>query len=219
MKQLRRFLGMAGWYRRFIPNFATVTAPLTNLLKKGKGFQWTEEAQSSFGELKELLCTAPVLANPDYTKPFIIQCDARKLGVSVVLAQINEDNVEVPIAYFSHKLNRAQTNYSVTELECLAAVMSLKKFRAYVEGQDFTIITDHASLQWLMRQTDLNGRLARWSLKLQGFRFKIQHRRGSQNVVPDALSRLNHDTEICEMMLQPLVELDSKAFCTLMFNL
>lgn len=146
VKQVRRFLGMAGWYRRFVHNFASITTPLTNLLKKNKNFTWNDEAQKSFDTLKQVLCSAPVLASPNYEKPFIIQCDASKLGVGAVLAQKNEDGIEVPIAYFSQKLNKAQSNYSVTELECLAAILSLKKFRAYVEGQDFTIVTDHASL-------------------------------------------------------------------------
>ena len=159
-----------------------------------------------------MLSTAPVLACPDYSKPFILQCDASKLGVGAVLSQLNEENVEVPIAYFSQKLNKAQRNYSVTELECLAAILSLKKFRAYVEGQDFTIVTDHASLKWLMQQSDLSGRLARWSLKLQGYRFKIMHRRGSQNIVPDALSRQNFESELCEILATPLIDLSSDAF-------
>lgn len=91
----------------------------------------------------------------------------------------------------SKKLNQAQRNYSITKQKCLAVMLSIKKFRAYVEGHEFTVITDHASLKWLMSQTDLNSRLARWALNLQRFRFKIDHRKGRQNVVPDALSRVN----------------------------
>lgn len=161
-----------------------------------------------------MLCSAPVLASPNYDKPFIIQCDASKLGVGAVLSQKNDEGIEVPIAYFSQKLNKAQSNYSVTELECLAAILSLKKFRAYVEGQEFTIVTDHASLQWLMRQTDLSTRLARWSLKLQGYKFQIEHRKGSLNVVPDSLSRQNFDevAEIVELEVRPLVDLKSSEF-------
>lgn len=90
----------------------------------------------------------------------------------------------------SHKLTSAQRNYTVSEQECLAAIMAVKKFRAYVEGHEFEIITDHASLKWLMSKTDLHGRLARWSLKLQGFNFTIKHTKGNQNIVPDSLSRM-----------------------------
>lgn len=90
----------------------------------------------------------------------------------------------------SQKLNDAQKNYSVTELECLAALLAVKKFRAYIEGHEFTLITDHASLKWLMSQKDLSGRLARCSLKLQGYSFDIRHQKGKDNVVPDTLSRI-----------------------------
>lgn len=94
-----------------------------------------------------------------------------------------------PITYFSKKLNRCQRNYSVTELECYAVVVSINKFRSFIEGYKFVVITDHSSLQWLMGQKDLSGRLARWSLKLQGYNFHIEHRKGKDNIVPDALSR------------------------------
>lgn len=95
------------------------------------------------------------------------------------------------MAFMSKKLNKAQRSYTVTEQECLAAMLSIKKFRAYIEGHEFTIITDHASLKWLMSQTDLSTRLSRWALKLQGYKFHIRHRKGSMNIVPDALSRTN----------------------------
>lgn len=210
VRQLRRFLGMAGWYRRFIGDYAAITAPLTNLLRKGRGFNWSSEADAAFVELKEKLSSAPILASPDYSKAFILQCDASKQGVGAVLSQVNAEGVEVPIAYFSKKLNKAQSNYSVTEQECLAVVLSLKKFRAYIEGQEFQVITDHASLQWLMRQTDLSGRLARWALKLQGYRFEIKHRRGSENIVPDCLSRANF--EIDELSYFPQIDMESNHF-------
>lgn len=194
VRQVRRLLGMAGWYRRFIPNFATVTAPITGLLKKNVKFLWTQEAQSAFETLKTLLTTAPILINPDYQKRFFIRCDASTQGIGSVLYQLDEGGNERPISYISQKLNGAQKNYCVTELECLAALISVKKFRPYVEGHQFTIITDHASLKWLMNQKDLSGRLARWSLKLQAFDFTIEHEKGSQNVVADALSRIQCDT-------------------------
>lgn len=132
-----------------------------------------------------------------------------------MLAQANEQGDEIPIAYMSQKLNKAQQNYSVTERECLAAVLAIKKFRAYVEGQKFTVVTDHASLRWLMNQTDLSGRLARWALKFQAFDFTIQHRKGSANVVPDALSRINCEDEFVAAMgvdYVPDINLSSEAF-------
>lgn len=190
VKQARRLLGMAGWYRRFIPNYSDIAAPIFNLLKKGVKFEWSSEAQNAFEILKDRLSSSPVLVNADYKKHFYIRCDASNDGVGSVLYQKDEDGAERPISYISQKLNDAQKKYTVTELECLAALIAIKKFRPYVEGLPFTVITDHASLKWLMTQKELSGRLARWSLKLQAMDFIIEHQRGSENVVPDALSRV-----------------------------
>lgn len=212
VKQVRSFLGMTGWYRRFIPAYAALATPLTSLLG-GKGkFNWTNEAQVSFEKLKGCLVSAPVLAHPDFKRPFVIQCDASATGVGSVLYQLSDDGLEHPIAYMSKKLNSAQRNYSVTELECLAAVLSLKKFRAYVEGMPFKVVTDHASLKWLMTQKDLSGRLARWSLKLQGFDFTIEHRKGSANLVPDALSRMYVEELTTDIDTPLACDLESPSF-------
>lgn len=163
--------------------------------------------------MKIKLCSAPVLVNPNFSKPFIVQCDASAVGVGAVLAQEDSEGIERPIAYMSQKLNKAQRNYTVTELECLAVVQAISKFRAYIEGQEFKVVTDHASLKWLMRQSDLSGRLARWALKLQGFEFTIEHRRGKENVVPDALSRVfeGNITEV-EIEIMPSIDLNSDVF-------
>lgn len=190
-KQVRRFLGVCVWYRRFIRGFASVATPLTNTLKKRNTFLMSPEAVNSFEALKTALISAPLLSNPDFSKPFVIQCDASSNGIGGVLFQYDEENNEKPIAYFSEKLNDCQQKYSVTEQECYAAVRAVSKFRHYIEGTAFTIITDHASLKWLMGLKDLSGRLARWSLKLQAFTFQIEHRKGSRNVVPDVLSRVH----------------------------
>lgn len=215
VKQIRRLLGMAGWYRRFIENYSSVVAPITNCLKKGK-FVWTDEAQTSFEVLKELLSSAPVLVNPNYELPFFINCDASNQGIGAVLYQKNNDGFEQPIAFMSQKLSGAQKNYSTTELECLAAILAIKKFRAYIEGHKFTVITDHVSLKWLMSQKDLSGRLARWSLKLQSFDFAIEHKKGKDNAVPDALSRV-----YCESLQEfelSIIKLDSIDFNSKCFD-
>lgn len=214
-KQVRRFLGMTGWYRRFIPNYANLAAPLTDTLKKSPKFNVNEEAVLAFKFLKNALISAPILSNPDFAKPFYIQCDASTSGVGGVLYQIDNDGNENVLYYYSQKLNSAQKNYSITELECMAAIICVKKFRPFIEMQDFTIITDHASLKWLMDQKELSGRLARWSLKLQSFiPFKIEHRKGSENVVPDALSRMFEvdSLNLEETSLLSTVDLTDPAF-------
>lgn len=151
IRQVRRFLGMAGWYRRYINNFSDVAAPITDLLKTTDRFTWTPEAMVAFDSLKICLTTAPVLTHADFSLPFYIQCDASLLGVGGVLFQV-KDGGEHPIAYMSKKLNSAQRNYSVTELECLAAILCIREFRCYIEGMRFTVITDHAALKWLMEK-------------------------------------------------------------------
>lgn len=212
IRQLRSFLGMCGWYNRYITNFASVAAPMTDLLAKNPHFIWTENAQAAFENLKGSLTTAPLLSHPDFTKPFVIQCDASKTGIGGVLYQIDENGEEHPIAYFSKKLNAAQRNYSITELECLAAILCLKRFRGYVEGMTFKIVTDHASLKWLMSLKDLSGRLARWSLSLQAYDFTIEYRKGTANVVPDVLSRAFVDEIAPAITNGELLNIDDAAF-------
>ena len=153
-KQLRRFLGLCGWYRRFLPNFAYMTAPMTDCLKKGREFKMSSDAINSFEKLIEELTSPKILTNADFKKHFYLQCDA-STGIGSVLFQLDEQGNERPIGYMSQKLNSAQKNYTVTELERLAAVVSVQKFRAYIDGLPFTIITDHMSFKWLMSQKEL----------------------------------------------------------------
>lgn len=202
---------MTGWYHKFIGNYTTIASPLTDTLKQKKKFEWSEEAQKAFEFLKKQMCEAPVLHSPNFETEFCLHCDASHTGVGGVLVQLNTEGDEVPIAFMSRKLNQCQRNYSVTEKECLAAILILKKFRAYVEWQKFTIVTDRASLKWLMSQTDLSSRLARWALKLQGFSFDIKHRKGSQNVVPDALSR-TFTEDLATIDLDNFIDLNADSF-------
>ncbi|KAL7723989.1 hypothetical protein ACLKA6_001958 [Drosophila palustris] len=202
---------MAGWYQKFIRGYASLTSPLTDALKHKKHFEWSEDAEKSFQTLKAEMCKAPVLHTPNFEAPFFIHCDASHTGVGGVLMQVNEENDEVPIAYMSRKLNKCQRNYSVTEKECFAAILSIKKFRPYVEGHAFTVITDHASLKWLMSQSDLSTRLARWALKLQAYTFEIQHRKGSKNIVPDALSR-TYTEDLSAIKTEQIIDLQSPHF-------
>lgn len=187
-KDIKSFLGLVSYYRRFIPDFSKLAKPLTSLLKKEVAFNWRNEQQLSFELLKNKLVTSPVLAYPDFTKPFILTCDASNFAVSAILSQgqIGRDR---PIAYSSRTLNKAECNYSVTEKECLAIVFGTKAFRPYLYGHRFTIVTDHKPLQWLFNCKDPGSRLIRWRLKLEEFEYDIIYKKGKINTNADALSR------------------------------
>lgn len=189
IRDVRRIMGMAGWYRRFIDNFSDLTAPITDLLKSNKKkFEWTNEADKAFMKLKSALVSSPILCSPNYDEIFTIQTDASNVGMGAVLTQ-GEGKGEKVIAYMSSKLTTAQQKYTTTERECLAVLEAIKKFRNYIEGTKFRVITDHASLLWLRNLKDPTSRLSRWALRLQEFEFDLIHRKGKLNVVPDALSR------------------------------
>ena len=188
VKQLRRFLGMVGWYSRFIACESEVKVPLTRLLRKDAEWQWGEAEQTAFDKLKTALTTAPVLARPDFGKTFVVQADASAYALGAVLTQEFEDG-EHPIVYVSRTLNSAERNYTVTEKECLALLFAIRKFRPYLEGYKFIAITDHSALTWLRNQKEPTGRLARWVLEMQQWNFEIVHKKGALNHVPDALSR------------------------------
>lgn len=174
MTQLRRFPGLCSWYRRFIRNFSETASPLYNLLKgqlrKGK-IKWNKDADDAFEKIKLALTSAPVLTTPDFTKLFTLQTDASNNG-GAVLTQ-GEGDKERVIAYASRSLRGAEKNYTVTEKECLAVVISCEKFRCYIEGALFKIITDHYSLLWLRRLQNHSGLLARWSIRLTEFRIPL----------------------------------------------
>ena len=146
-KQVRAFLGVTGYYRKFIPNFATIAAPLTDLIRKNRPNQvvWTPACSKSFEELKKHLCSDPVLKSPDFKRPFILQTDASNRGVGAVLSQIDAEGEEHPVAYFSRKLLEREEKYSTIEKECLAIKLAIQAFRVYLLGKPFTIQTDHRS--------------------------------------------------------------------------
>lgn len=189
-KEVQRFLGLCNWYRRFIKDFALVAAvPLTELTKTKNKFRWTTAAENAFIKLKSMLVSAPVLVMPDYSKPFFIACDASDVAIGAVLAQ-EIDGFEHPVAYFSQKLSSSERNYSVTERECLAVIRSIEHFRGYVDGIKFTVYCDHAALSYLRSIKNPTALMCRWILRLNAFDFEIKYRKGSCNVVPDALSRI-----------------------------
>lgn len=199
--ELRRFIGMASWYRRFIDSFAIYSAPLHDLIKgggKGRRLVWNENAISSFEKLKEALVSAPLLSSPDFEKPFMIFCDASDGCIGGVLTQPSEEDPkhDRPVAYVSRKLRGPEVHYSTTEKECLAVVFCVNKFLEYIEGTQFTVCTDHSALTWLFKQKELSGRLARWVLSLQQHSMTIKHVKGKSNVVADAISRF----PICQIL-------------------
>lgn len=191
-KDVKRFLGTASYYRRFIRNFSHRAGALNALTSTRKGappFQWTPKAESAFTDLKLALTSAPVLATPDFTQNFSVHCDASDFGVGSTLTQL-VDGEEHPIAYYSRSLSPTERNYSATEREALAVVHGVEHFRPYLEGsKPFRVITDHASLKWFLNLKNPTGRLARWGCRLSPYNFTVEHRSGAKHVVPDALSR------------------------------
>ena len=199
IRQVRRFVGMGSWYRRFIPDFSTKISPITKLLKKGVKFNWGEEQQRAFDTVKQHLIEPPTLSRPNFTLPFLLYTDASTVGLGAILAQ-HIDGEERVIAYASRTLKNAEKNYFATELECLAVVWAVEKFRAYLEGFKFKVITDHSSLRSLQKMQNPTGRLARWAMKLLSYDIEIEHRKGSSHHAPDALSRMFEEPEEFETL-------------------
>ncbi|CAM4550039.1 unnamed protein product [Caretta caretta] len=190
-KQVQSFLGLAGYYRRFVPHYSQIAAPLTDLTKKKQpnAVQWTGKCQKAFNKLKATLMSDPVLRAPDFDKPFLVTTDASERGVGAVLMQKGPDQEFHPVVFLSKKLSERESNWSVTEKECYAIVYALEKLRPYVWGRRFHLQTDHAALKWLHTVKETNKKLLRWSLALQDFDFDVQHISGASNKVADALSR------------------------------
>lgn len=204
--EIKRFVGLASWYRRFIRNFAIIAAPIHDIhagIKKGKPIKWNDAAEAAFNELKCQLPKSPILATPDFTKMFSIHCDASNVGIGAVICQ---DPEEIPIAFASRKLLKAEVKYTTTEKECLAVIFAIEKFRGYIESTKFKVYTDHSALTWLFRQTNLPDRLGRWVLKFAQYDFEVIHRKGTMNVVPDALSRAFPTEATTEPDLRPSQE-------------
>lgn len=189
LSEVQSFLGLVGYYRRFIPNFSLLAQPLTNLTKKDTIFSWSNTEDTSFEALKSKLTSAPVLKLPDFNKPFVVTTDASAIAVAGVLSQEYPDGLH-PICFESHKLNSAEGNYPTHELEAYAIVYCFKQWRCYLEGSKTTVQTDHAALRFLMTQKNLSRRLTRWVEFLQQFDITICYKPGNENGAADALSRL-----------------------------
>lgn len=202
-KQIKQFLGLLGYYRKFVPDFAKVTKPLTQCLKKNKSITLDANYITCFEKCKRLLINDPILQYPDFSREFILTTDASNFAIGAVLSQgpIGSDK---PIAYASRTLNDSETNYSTIEKELLAIVWATKYFRPYLFGRKFKVITDHKPLQWLMNLKEPNSRLTRWRLKLSEYNYTIIYKTGKANTNADALSRIEiYNEEASSMCVNP----------------
>nr|XP_054761342.1 uncharacterized protein LOC129267739 [Lytechinus pictus] len=190
-KQVRSFLGLTGYYRDYIPGYADLALPLTNLTRKGSPgkVKWGMEEEQAFHKLKDCLTKPPVLKLPDFDKMFILKVDASDTGLGAVLMQ-ESDGEEFPIAYGSKKLLPRETRYSTIEKECLAIVWAIRKFEYFLYGREFEVHTDHKPLLYIQSNKMANKRIMRWSLLLQEHRFRLVSVKGKENQAADLMSRL-----------------------------
>lgn len=188
-KGIARFIGMIQFFGKFIPHLAEKAAPLNKLRRKGVKFEWGDEQQKAFETLKNDIIHPPVLRMADFSKSFILQTDASNSAVGAVLAQ-EVDGVRQPIAFASRTLTEQEKKSSIYELECLAVVFGIDKFRQYLEHAEFLLETDNQALSWLLAHPRQLGKIGRWVVRISSLKFKVQHIKGSQNVVADALSRM-----------------------------
>lgn len=197
-KNIKQFLGLAGYYRRFIPEFSKLARSLTQLLKNETPFEWGINQQRSFEILKKELCKEPVLQYPDFSKPFILTTDASGYAIGGILSQgvVNKDQ---PIAYASRTLNDSEVKYDTYEKEALAIVYCVKHFRPYLYGRKFTLVTDHKPLMWFKNAQDANMRILRWRLKLAEYDYNVIYKAGKTNVNADALSRNPVEVQDCKI--------------------
>ena len=187
LRDIRSFLGHAGFYRRFIKDFSAIARPLCNLLANDVPFSWSQACEAAFDKLKTMLVSPPIMRSPNWNLPFEIMCDASDYAIGAVLGQ-REDKKAFLICYASNTLNSAQANYTTTEKEFLAIVFALEKFRSFIVGSSITIFTDHAVLKYLLSKQDTKPRLTRWILLYQESNLTIEDKKGVENVVDDHLS-------------------------------
>ena len=188
LRELKSFIGLASYYRRFVRGFSCIAAPLFRLQQKDCDFAWTPECELAFSSLKKALTESPILTPPDLSLPFVLDTDASDVGMGAVLSQVGRGGEKV-VAYFSKTFNKAERRYCVTRRELLAIVRAISHFRYYLCGLSFTVRTDHAALQWLMSFKEPEGQIARWLEGLAPYVFTVEHRAGVRHTNADALSR------------------------------
>ncbi|GFO32920.1 Zinc finger protein [Plakobranchus ocellatus] len=190
-REVRAFLGLVGYYKEFVPNFAAVSAPLSDLVRKGQPniVNWGDSQERAYNSLKVAVTSKPVLQLPDVNKRFVLRTDASNRGLGAALMQENEGTL-FPVAYACKKLTDRERKHSVTEREALAIVCGVKKFSLYLYRTVFTLQTDHGALQFLNAVKFDSPRIMRWALALQVYNFDVQYMKGSENVGADYLSRI-----------------------------
>ncbi|GKB99096.1 putative reverse transcriptase domain-containing protein [Tanacetum coccineum] len=201
--EIRQFLGLAGYYRRFIEGFSKIAKPMTKLTQKKVKFEWGDKQEAAFQLLKQKLCSAPILALPEGSEDFIVYCDASKKGLGAVLMQR-----EKVISYASRQLKIHEKNYTTHDLELGAVVFALKIWRHYLYGTKCTVFTDHKSLQHILNQKELNMRQRRWLELLSDYDCDIRYHPGKANVVADALSRKEREPPLRVRALVMTIGLD-----------
>ena len=205
IEELRAFLGLTGYLRQFVENYSIIAAPLTNILRNKEfatkrarklPIPWTLEQEGAFASLKKSLASPTVLAFPNWNQPFTLHTDARSIGAGALLTQ-NHGSKKVVIAYASHRFSRTDSRRGPTERECMTVLWGVGHYRQFLAGRRFNLITDCSALTWLFRSRNLSPTLHRWALRLAEYYIVLRWRAGTENLMPDALSRLplNTDTE------------------------
>ena len=193
VKTLRQFLGLSNYYRKFICGYSHVAAPLTQLLHKDTPFSWTDEQETAFQSLRDELVKVPTLTYAKLNEPFYVHVDASSRAIGYCLTQLHPELGHLPIEFGGRGLSATEQKFSVTEMECLSLIHAIRVYHPYLVGQKFYVISDHIALRWLQSiRASSTGRLARWSLLLQGYTFEILHKPGKEHIVPDVLSRIPH---------------------------
>ncbi|CAJ0879895.1 2428_t:CDS:1, partial [Entrophospora sp. SA101] len=190
--QVRSFLRLCNYYRKFVKGFTKRSSPLTELLKKGEEFNWMNRQQRAFEDLIEQLTTEHILVYPNWKQPFILSTDASTFALGAILSQLDNKGNERVIAYASRQLRPADKNYAETELKCLGIIWAIKHFHTYLSGSKFKLITDHVALKYLINMKEPKGKLAHWIMTLQSYNFEVEHSSGKKHQNVNAMSRIEH---------------------------
>ena len=210
VKTVQQFLGLASFYRKFVPNFARIAEPLHFLTRKDVQFEWTAACQDSFNCLKKKLIEGPVLAYPDFRKDYVLETDTSKQGLGAILSQVHNDGKCHPVSYASWALSPQEQNSAITELETLAVVWAMGHFHKYLYDHNVTVFTDHAALKAVLQTPNPSSKHAWWWTKVYGSGVKdvqIIYWAGRENLNADALSRQPHSPAPAEGVAEGEIQL------------